>query len=156
MCYVPRHLSDEEILRNAVVEGRIVITADKDFGELIFRLGLKAEGIILLRIDVARETERFAVFQRFWPQIEAAVRPHRVDLAVADGGERQHRRDRQGRRGEEYGLRGDEIADRAHRRGGEPVADGCKAGVAAKPRADGGMPHQPEGDGGDGGRQHRA
>jgi predicted nuclease of predicted toxin-antitoxin system len=42
---------DEDILSRAVEEARILITFDKDFGELAFRLHLPAKcGIILFRI----------------------------------------------------------------------------------------------------------
>jgi predicted nuclease of predicted toxin-antitoxin system len=42
---------DQEILHLAQVEKRILITLDKDFGELAFREGLSSQcGIILLRI----------------------------------------------------------------------------------------------------------
>ena len=51
--------SDEEILVRAENEERIVITNDKDFGELIFRLGRPAEGIILLRASTTDPKERF-------------------------------------------------------------------------------------------------
>jgi predicted nuclease of predicted toxin-antitoxin system len=41
---------DEAILRRAQAEDRLILTFDKDFGELAFRFGLPAEsGIILLR-----------------------------------------------------------------------------------------------------------
>ncbi|MEI8122892.1 MAG: DUF5615 family PIN-like protein [bacterium] len=39
---------DEEILAIAVKEGRILITLDKDFGELVFLHGLDHAGIIRL------------------------------------------------------------------------------------------------------------
>lgn len=43
--------SDQEVLRRARKEQRILITFDKDFGELAFRDGLPADcGIILFRI----------------------------------------------------------------------------------------------------------
>ncbi|HZZ80021.1 MAG TPA: DUF5615 family PIN-like protein [Gemmataceae bacterium] len=43
---------DEAILSRAQTEKRIVLTRDKDFGELAFRFGLPAEcGIILLRLS---------------------------------------------------------------------------------------------------------
>jgi predicted nuclease of predicted toxin-antitoxin system len=43
--------SDEQVLARAVSERRIVITADKDFGELAFRRRLPAgSGIVLLRV----------------------------------------------------------------------------------------------------------
>jgi predicted nuclease of predicted toxin-antitoxin system len=40
---------DESILRLACSEDRIVITCDKDFGELVFRDELPHEGVVLLR-----------------------------------------------------------------------------------------------------------
>lgn len=43
---------DEEVLRRAQSENRILLTFDKDFGELVFRLGLQAtSGVILFRIS---------------------------------------------------------------------------------------------------------
>ena len=44
--------SDREVLRRAQTEGRVLITFDKDFGELAFRAGLPASsGIVLFRIS---------------------------------------------------------------------------------------------------------
>jgi predicted nuclease of predicted toxin-antitoxin system len=44
-------VSDREILARAQAESRIVVTFDKDFGELAFRRGLLAtSGIILFRL----------------------------------------------------------------------------------------------------------
>lgn len=49
--------SDKEILNKAQTENRIVVTFDKDFGELAFRLGLTAtSGIILFRIQMPSPT----------------------------------------------------------------------------------------------------
>jgi predicted nuclease of predicted toxin-antitoxin system len=43
--------SDREVLDRAVAEDRILVTIDKDFGELAFRAGLPASsGIVLFRI----------------------------------------------------------------------------------------------------------
>ena len=43
--------SDDTILARAQAEERIVITFDKDFGELAFRMGLPAScGVVLFRI----------------------------------------------------------------------------------------------------------
>jgi len=41
---------DAAILARATAEGRIVITNDKDFGELVFRNGQAHQGILLLRL----------------------------------------------------------------------------------------------------------
>ena len=44
-------IGDREVLARAQAEARIVITFDKDFGELAFRFGLPATaGVILLRL----------------------------------------------------------------------------------------------------------
>ena len=44
---------DRGILRRAQEEGRLVVTLDKDFGELAFCAGLPAEcGVILFRVGV--------------------------------------------------------------------------------------------------------
>lgn len=42
--------SDKEVLDFAEKENRILITNDKDFGELIFRLSKPSSGVILLRL----------------------------------------------------------------------------------------------------------
>ena len=42
--------SDENVLSFAEKEKRILITNDKDFGELIFRLNKPSSGVILLRL----------------------------------------------------------------------------------------------------------
>ena len=44
-------IDDEEVLLWANKEGRTLITIDKDFGELVFRLNKIHTGIILLRLD---------------------------------------------------------------------------------------------------------
>lgn len=44
--------TDDEILTRAFSEGRILLTEDKDFGELVYRLRRPAQGIVLLRFDV--------------------------------------------------------------------------------------------------------
>src|SRR3989338_8877650 len=43
---------DEEVLALADKENRILITNDKDFGELIFRLNKPSSGVILLRLNI--------------------------------------------------------------------------------------------------------
>lgn len=44
---------DDDVLTRAFSEGRILLTEDKDFGELVYRLQRPAYGIVLLRFDVA-------------------------------------------------------------------------------------------------------
>jgi predicted nuclease of predicted toxin-antitoxin system len=53
---------DEAILRQAQVENRLLITFDKDFGELAFHRGLPASsGIILFRISIPGPAQTTAV-----------------------------------------------------------------------------------------------
>ncbi|MBW7964847.1 DUF5615 family PIN-like protein [Bradyrhizobium sp. BR 10261] len=44
-------LSDVDVMALASREGRLLLTADKDFGELVFRRNQVVPGLILLRID---------------------------------------------------------------------------------------------------------
>jgi|SRR3972149_8829733 len=44
-------MGDSEIIDIAVKDNRIVVTMDKDFGELIYNLGLMHKGILLLRTE---------------------------------------------------------------------------------------------------------
>ena len=44
-------IPDNEVLARALAEGRLLVTFDKDFGELVFRRGAKAShGIVLFRM----------------------------------------------------------------------------------------------------------
>ncbi|KJR41591.1 protein of unknown function DUF82 [Candidatus Magnetoovum chiemensis] len=43
-------ISDIEVLSIAKKENALLITADKDFGELVYRQGLMVKGVILIRL----------------------------------------------------------------------------------------------------------
>ena len=45
--------SDAEVMARAQRDGRLLLTEDKDFGDLVFRRGGQVPGIVLLRIDPA-------------------------------------------------------------------------------------------------------
>lgn len=53
-----RGAKDDVILSRAYAEERILLTEDKDFGELVFRLRKPAIGIILLRFNPGEETQK--------------------------------------------------------------------------------------------------
>ncbi len=55
--------SDKDILEFAEREKRILITNDKDFGELIFRLSKPSSGVILLRLrnDMPKNRQRYVL-----------------------------------------------------------------------------------------------
>jgi predicted nuclease of predicted toxin-antitoxin system len=50
----PPGLPDEDVLKIASNERRILIVADRDFGELIFHQGLAHEGVIFFRLPGAK------------------------------------------------------------------------------------------------------
>jgi predicted nuclease of predicted toxin-antitoxin system len=52
---------DHTILNKAVDEKRILITNDKDFGELIFRRGFSYHGVLLLRLQDDSSANRVRV-----------------------------------------------------------------------------------------------
>ncbi len=51
---------DDTVLRRASGEQRILLTEDKDFGELVVRLKLPAYGIVLLRMNPADSAAKLA------------------------------------------------------------------------------------------------
>jgi len=53
-----RSEDDEEVLRIAFDEERILVTEDRDFGELVFRFQLPARGIIYLRFSIAKRDQK--------------------------------------------------------------------------------------------------
>jgi predicted nuclease of predicted toxin-antitoxin system len=44
-------ISDDEVLNVAEADGRILITGDRDFGEMVVRQRLKLRGVLLLELD---------------------------------------------------------------------------------------------------------
>lgn len=57
---------DELVLKNAFRESRILLTEDKDFGELVYRLKKPAAGIVLIRILVEER-------RRKWPRVKKLI-----------------------------------------------------------------------------------
>ncbi len=49
---------DDDVLARAASSGRVLITADKDFGELVYRLGRAHAGVMLLRLPGVAAAER--------------------------------------------------------------------------------------------------
>lgn len=59
-----RGLSDGAILRKAFTEDWILLTNDSDFGAKVFRERLPHRGIVFLRLDDERATNKIATLQR--------------------------------------------------------------------------------------------
>lgn len=57
------HMEDEKIIQIAASEKRIVVTMDKDFGELVYHSSMKHSGVLLLRLDSATGSEKLLVVE---------------------------------------------------------------------------------------------
>lgn len=60
-------MSDSEIIKLANYENAIIITMDKDFGELVYKTHLQHKGILLLRLEDAVGEEKLSVIQNIIP-----------------------------------------------------------------------------------------
>jgi predicted nuclease of predicted toxin-antitoxin system len=58
---IMRQAADPDILTLALNEDRILITNDKDFGELVYRTGRTHHGVLLLRLHTESSTNRVRV-----------------------------------------------------------------------------------------------
>jgi len=56
-------MKDEEIIRMAAWEKRIVITMDKDFGELVYHSSMRHCGVLLLRMEDAVAAKKAQIVQ---------------------------------------------------------------------------------------------
>jgi predicted nuclease of predicted toxin-antitoxin system len=72
---------DVEILQCAVTEKRIVVTNDKDFGELIFRHQEAHQGVILLRLQDEGGHNKVNVFKALLAQFSEKL-PGRFAVAT--------------------------------------------------------------------------
>jgi predicted nuclease of predicted toxin-antitoxin system len=57
-------IGDGEVLTKAVAENWIVITNDKDFGEMIFRERRKHRGVVFMRLNDERSANKIEVLRQ--------------------------------------------------------------------------------------------
>jgi predicted nuclease of predicted toxin-antitoxin system len=69
-------LPDDEVLRQADTRKAILLTADKDFGEMVFRQGLAHSGVTLIRLAGLANATKAKVLGRVF-------REHAEDLVGA-------------------------------------------------------------------------
>jgi len=69
-------VSDEEVLCLAASSGALLITEDKDFGELVYRRNLSHSGVLLIRLEGLDNFTKAEVVSR-------AVRDNQIELAGA-------------------------------------------------------------------------
>ena len=59
-------VQDEDVLSQANRENRVLLTADKDFGELVFRQGRLFAGVVLVRLSgLTPESKAYVVASAF-------------------------------------------------------------------------------------------
>jgi len=64
---------DSDLLALGHREKRIILTNDRDFGELVFRRGSASVGVIFLRFRASSGDEVLRGFQARWPEIATAA-----------------------------------------------------------------------------------
>jgi predicted nuclease of predicted toxin-antitoxin system len=86
MSDVAPRATDVEVMNRAHRESRLLLTEDKDFGDLVFRQARPVPGIILLRTDSARRAHKgarlLAAIERFGDNSSDATRL----LKIVDSG----------------------------------------------------------------------
>lgn len=65
--------ADDDVLARAAGSGRVLVTADKDFGELVYRLGRAHAGVVLLRLAGMPSADRAEI-------VAAVFRDRAADL----------------------------------------------------------------------------
>ncbi len=68
-----RGAADGEIIQKACEQNRILITNDKDFGELIFREKKPHKGVILLRLEDERAANKIIVLKNLLEKYEKSI-----------------------------------------------------------------------------------
>lgn len=67
---------DKDVIHKACEENRILITNDKDFGELVFLEKKPHKGVILLRLEDERAANKIAVLKRLLEKYENSLPGH--------------------------------------------------------------------------------
>ncbi|MBL8794132.1 MAG: DUF5615 family PIN-like protein [Planctomycetia bacterium] len=69
-------ITDDKDLERAALEAAVLLSADKDFGDLVFQMARAHHGVVLLRIDgmiqQAKAAYTAAVFQQYGSQFPGA------------------------------------------------------------------------------------
>lgn len=65
---IERTMPDIGIINFALEENAVIITMDKDFGELVFKNGNRHGGVLLLRLEDAVGREKLSVLKTLIPQ----------------------------------------------------------------------------------------
>jgi predicted nuclease of predicted toxin-antitoxin system len=69
-------MHDADILALAVSEQRLLLTMDKDFGELVYHSGQVHAGVLLLRLEEARGDEKAKVVEEIFTKYGNQLHGH--------------------------------------------------------------------------------
>ena len=67
---------DSQILRWAVDQQRIMITMDKDFGELVYNTGMHHAGVLILRLEDADSDTKVEVIKKILTEYYDKIESH--------------------------------------------------------------------------------
>ena len=67
-------MDDENIIHTAVTENRMVVTMDKDFGELVYHASMKHCGVLLLRLENATGIEKLQVVKHIMKNYSSQIK----------------------------------------------------------------------------------
>ena len=78
-----RQTPDPMLLDLARADGRIILTDDLDFGELVYRQRLASQGVVLLRLGGMAAADRINRLAQVLPAVESSL-PGRFIVITAD------------------------------------------------------------------------
>jgi predicted nuclease of predicted toxin-antitoxin system len=67
-------ISDGEVIQQANQENALLLTADKDFGELVFRQGRMTQGVVLIRLSGLSPQQKAEL-------VVKAIQDHEAEMA---------------------------------------------------------------------------
>jgi len=69
-------IDDDKVIARANADDRILLTSDKDFGELVFLGRRSTSGIVLLRLGSERTTDKLASIRELLARHSDSLRNH--------------------------------------------------------------------------------
>ena len=79
---IPPRKADVDILRDAAADDRVVVTADKGFGDLVFLHAIPSPGVVLVRLPMPDERDRVAHLGQCWPAVMSRLPGHFVTVTA--------------------------------------------------------------------------
>ena len=71
---------DTDVLSIANLQSRVIVTRDKDFGELVYRLAFTVPGVVLIRYQSLSRSEYLNTLAAQWPFIVPHLQGHFIVL----------------------------------------------------------------------------